>query len=95
MNNITTKTLGLENRFGLSPDLNNSYIAAITDDALLTPADISDITGLSTRQIRRYCESGQLHTYCFGRKYVIYGIDFKNFMKDSIVRGRAIKELTN
>ncbi|MBY3618618.1 helix-turn-helix domain-containing protein [Paenibacillus sp. VTT E-133291] len=95
MNNITKKALGLEKRFGLSPNLNNSYIAAIPDDALLTPTDISNVTGLSTRQIRRYCESGQLRTYCFGRKYVIYGVDFKNFMKDSIVRGRTLKELIN
>uniref|UniRef100_UPI00403F5BCB helix-turn-helix domain-containing protein n=1 Tax=Paenibacillus sp. FSL E2-0201 TaxID=2954726 RepID=UPI00403F5BCB len=75
--------------------INNSFIRSIPDDALLTPADISNITGLSTRQIRRYCEKGQLRSYCFGRKYVIYGVDFKSYMKESLVCHRTFKELLN
>lgn len=92
---ILTKKIDFENRFGISPEINNSFIRSIPDDQLLTPADVSNITGLSARQIRRYCENGQLRSYCFGRKYVIYGVDFKSYMKESLMRHRTFRKLLN
>jgi excisionase family DNA binding protein len=67
-------------------------IEQVDDETVLTPEDVADHLGLSVRQVRRYCESGKMPSYCFGRKYVIYGSDFKEFMKRSKVTPYQNKE---
>ena len=81
-----------EERYGLTPNL-SPHISNIEDDEPLTPEDIAKITGMSTRTVRRYCENGKLKAYCFNRKYIVYGLDFKEFMKNSIVRKTAIRRV--
>jgi excisionase family DNA binding protein len=88
------KTNQLEEQFGYKPEL-ATPLKEITDDMVMTPNDIADLIGLSVRQIRRYCENGKIKSYCFGSKYVIYGSDFKEFMKQNQVRPRSVKELIN
>jgi excisionase family DNA binding protein len=82
----------IEDHFGYEAEL-APPLKAIPDDSVMTPNDVSDMIGLSVRQVRRYCESGKIRSYCFGSKYVIYGSDFKEFMKQYQVRPKTLKEM--
>jgi excisionase family DNA binding protein len=81
-----------EKRMGLTPKL-SPFMETIPDDCILTPEELSVYMGLSVRQVRRYCEQGKIPTYCFGRKYIVYGMDFKDFMRKSQVRRSSIREI--
>lgn len=81
-----------EKRFGFKPELNDN-ISSIPDDSVLTPDDIGQLIGISPRTARRYCEQGRIPSYCFNRKYIVYGNDFKNFMKKCFVRPGVAKDL--
>jgi excisionase family DNA binding protein len=82
----------LEKQLGLTPELPKS-LQNIADDAILTPEDLANYMGLSIRQARRYCEQGKIRALCFGRKYVIYGSDFKAFLRDNIIRPESVKRM--
>ena len=82
----------IEEQFGYETEL-APPIKAIPDDGVLTPNDVADLIGLSVRQVRRYCESGKIRSYCFGNKYVIYGSDFKEFMTENQVKPSSIREM--
>lgn len=56
-----------------------SIIAALDDDILLTPTNISIIFGVHKETVRRWCRNGYLKSVSpFGR-YKILGSDFKTF----------------
>ena len=52
----------------------------IRDDDLLTPGDISEITGYSEETIRRWCRSWKLKTSTGRPPYNIKGKDLKEFL---------------
>lgn len=79
-----------EVRMGLTPVL-NPLIANLEDDCILTPEDMAEYMGLSVRQVRRYCQQGKIKSLCYGRKYVVYGNDFKEFLQKSIVRPESVR----
>ncbi|MBP2241730.1 excisionase family DNA binding protein [Cytobacillus eiseniae] len=83
-----------EDRFGLTPKLPKT-LEEIEDGCILTPEDLANYMGLSVRQVRRYCEQGKIRSLCFGRKYVVYGSDFKEFLRKSLIRPSSIRELAN
>ncbi|CAM4026867.1 helix-turn-helix domain-containing protein [Paenibacillus alkaliterrae] len=60
----------------------------VEDDAVLHVEDIADITKMHVESVRRWCRSGKLQSYNFGNKYIVVGSDFKNFMKQSMVKSR-------
>ncbi|MFS0667194.1 helix-turn-helix domain-containing protein [Peribacillus frigoritolerans] len=81
-----------EKRIGLTPQLNH-LIKTIPDANILSPEEIAGYIGMSVRQVRRYCEQGIIKSYCFGRKYIVYGNDFKEFMSNSQVRSASAREV--
>ncbi|MGG3269852.1 helix-turn-helix domain-containing protein [Priestia aryabhattai] len=81
-----------EKRMGLTPKL-NPIMKNIPDDVILSPEELANFIGISVRQVRRYCEQGKIRSYCFGRKYIVYGNDFKEFMAKSQVRPATIREI--
>lgn len=84
--------MDMEKKLGLTPKLNTPF-NEIPDDAILTPEDISNYIGISVRQVRRYCESGKITSSCFGRKYIVFGSDFKDFLVNTRVRTKSVREL--
>ena len=52
----------------------------IRDNDLLTPSDISYITGYSEETVRRWCRSWKLKTTTGRAPYHVVGSDLKNFL---------------
>jgi excisionase family DNA binding protein len=79
-----------QKRLGLIPELND-IIKRIPDDMILSPQDIAQYLTVTERQVRRYCANGELKSICSGRKYAIYGVDFKEFAQ----RRMPVKKMYN
>jgi len=52
----------------------------VGDDDLLTPVDISELTGYSTETVRRWCRSWKLKTTTGRPPYNVTGLDLKEFL---------------
>jgi len=81
-----------EKKMGLAPDIHPMF-ANIHDDLVMTPEDVSHLTGMSVQSVRRWCRDGKVDCYNFGGKYMIVGKDFKAFMARAKVRSQAIRRL--
>lgn len=76
--------------------VNNSELHSIfdvPDDLILRIEDIAELTQMHLESVRRWCRTGKLPSYCFGKKYLIVGKDFKNFMIQSKVKPRWQREI--
>jgi excisionase family DNA binding protein len=58
----------------------------VPDDLIMNPEDISIMVNMHVESVRRWCRNGKLPSYCFGKKYIILGEDFKKFMAEAKVK---------
>jgi excisionase family DNA binding protein len=71
---------------------NSHSIFDVPDDTVLRIEDIAQLTSMHPESVRRWCREGKLSCYCFGKKYIIVGEDFKRFMIQSKVTPRWARE---
>jgi excisionase family DNA binding protein len=53
----------------------------VDDDIILHVETIAEMVGMTQETVRSWCRSGKLPSYQFGKKYIVTGSDFKEFMK--------------
>ncbi|SFE91502.1 Helix-turn-helix domain-containing protein [Bacillus sp. OV194] len=81
----------LEKDLGLTPKIHPIF-EEIDDNMVLTPVEISQLIGMHPETVRAWCRNGNLVNYQFKGKYMVIGSDFKNFMRKSMIRGKAKKK---
>ncbi|OIK15389.1 hypothetical protein BIV60_09555 [Bacillus sp. MUM 116] len=62
-------------------------------DAILHVETIAEMVGMTQETVRAWCRSGKLPSYQFGKKYVVTGEDFMEFMKLSRVKPHWIQNV--
>jgi excisionase family DNA binding protein len=63
----------------------------VSDDVVLHVETIAEMVGMTQETVRSWCRSGKLPSYQFGKKYIITGEDFKEFMRMSRVKPQWIQ----
>jgi len=65
-------------------EIHNSF--KVDPDVILHVETIADMVGMTQETVRSWCRSGKLPSYQFGKKYIVTGDDFMEFMKTSRVK---------
>lgn len=63
-------------------------VFSVLDEEILHLEDIAQMTNMHIESVRRWCRRGKLPSYNFGKKYIVVGSDFKEFMRKSKSKSR-------
>ncbi|ETI67743.1 helix-turn-helix domain-containing protein [Neobacillus vireti] len=53
----------------------------VDPDTILHVETIAEMVGMTQETVRSWCRTGKLASYQFGKKYIVTGADFMEFMK--------------